>query len=233
MLFTFGILFTGIRVDQKKLIYLHKILNRDPSHWTRKSLDALGILNIGWYKNIHQTLTKYNLPEEFSQIQIKTANEWRNMVKKEIKNTNRTRLIKECHKQSGNESIKKAKTAHIIDKIKEPTYTRQPQKELKSLSKQETKTLIIARFGMLECGKNYKGTMSELCSLCSCIDDEEHRMNICPKYDQLNFMNNPDGILFSTIYSDNIDDIKSVIEKIETIWDVNKGHGSFRKLLFD
>ena len=134
-----------------------------------------------------------------------------------IENTNKTRLINECHKQSGNERIIKTKKAHIVDIEKDQTYTRQPQKELMSLSKQETKTLITARFGMLECGKNYKGTLSELCRLCCCLDDEEHRMNICPKYDQTNFHNNPDGISFSTIYSDNIDDIRLIIEKIETI----------------
>ena len=48
--------------------------------------------------------------------------------------------------------------------------------------------------------------MSELGSLCCCSDDEKHRMNICPKYDQMNFRNNPDEISFSTIDSDNIDD---------------------------
>ena len=77
VLFTFGILYTSIRVDQKKLIYLYKFLSRDPSHWTRKSFESLGKLNIGWYKSIHQTLAKHNLPEEFSQIQTKTPIEWR------------------------------------------------------------------------------------------------------------------------------------------------------------
>ena len=206
ILFTFGILYTSTRVDQKKLIYLHKILTRDPSHWTRKSLETLKISNIGWYKGICQTLTKYKLPEQFSQIQNKTPNEWRNIVKSAIENENKSRLINECHKQSDSETTRKTKTAHIVDKITDPSYSRQPQKELKNLTKQETKILIIARFGMLECGKNYKGTLSELCSLCCCLDDEEHRLNNCPKYDQTNFCNHPDKLSFDGIYSNDIDD---------------------------
>ena len=230
ILFTFGILYTTTRVDQKKLIYLHKILNRDLSHWTRKSLETLEKMNIGWYKGICQTLTKYKLPEQFPHIQNKTPIEWRNMVKTAIENENKTRLINECHKQSDNQRTKKTKTAHIVEKITHPSYTRQPQKELKSLSKKETKILMTARFGMLECGKNYKGTLSELCSLCCCIDDEEHRMNNCPKYYQTNFCNRPDKLGFNNIYSDNIDDIRIIMKRIETVWDINSGHGSIRKI---
>ena len=43
-----------------------------------------------------------------------------------------------------------------------------------SLTKRETKMLIIARFGMLECGKNFKGTMNEICLNCNTRDTEEH-----------------------------------------------------------
>ena len=35
-----------------------------------------------------------------------------------------------------------------------PIMYKKPQTELSKLSKQETKTILIARFGMLECGKN-------------------------------------------------------------------------------
>ena len=39
-----------------------------------------------------------------------------------------------------------------------PEYKREPSKVVMSLTKHETKALIIARFGMLECGRNYKGS---------------------------------------------------------------------------
>ena len=57
ILFTFGILDTNIRVDQKQLIYLHKILNRASSHWTKQTLETLEEMNLGWYKAIKETLS--------------------------------------------------------------------------------------------------------------------------------------------------------------------------------
>ena len=225
--FMLGIPYTNSRIDQKRLIYLHKILNRDPSHWTRRSLETLESLNIGWYKGIQQTLTKYNLPSDFPEIKDKALNEWKNIVKKSIEDQNKTRLINECHKFTDGIRTRKTKTAHIIDKIENPSYTRQPQEEFKHLSKQETKTLMIARFGMLECGKNFKGTMSKMCSVCcNIVDDEEHRLNICPKYNQHNYCENSDLVKFETIYSDNIDDIRLIISRIASVWNVKTGHGS-------
>ena len=111
-----------------------------------------------------------------------------------------------------------------------PTYLRQPQSELKHLSKQETKTLMIARFGMLECGSNYKGTMSIMCSNCCCIDDEEHRLNNCPKYDYVNYINSNNAVRFDTIFSDKIADLKLIIPRIAKVWNVKPGHGSISKL---
>ena len=78
---------------------------------------------------------------------------------------------------------------------------------------------------MLECGKNYKGTVNEVCSVCDCIDDEEHRLNICPKYDN-NYRDHHEKLNFNTVFSDNIDDIRSIIPRIESLWNVKTGHGS-------
>ena len=76
---------------------------------------------------------------------------------------------------------------------------------------------MTARFGVLECGKNYKGRLSELCNLCCCLDDEEHHKNNCPKYDQSNFCDHPDRLSFDNIYSDNIDDIRITMKRIEAV----------------
>ena len=94
------------------------------------------------------------------------------------------------------------------------------------LSKQDTKTLMIARYGMLECGKNFKGTMSEMCNTCNCPDDEEHRLNICQLYCLTNHHDNPTIVKFDEIFSDDINIIKLIISRIETVWNVTKGHGS-------
>ena len=84
---------------------------------------------------------------------------------------------------------------------------------------------MTARYGMLECGKNFKGTLSESCSVCCCIDDEEHRLNVCPKYD-FNYRDHSVQIKFATIFSSNIDDLKLIIPRIATVWNVKTSHGS-------
>lgn len=57
-----------------------------------------------------------------------------------------------------------------------------PAKELMNCNKEETKTIIISRYGMLECGKNFKGTKNLECNESSAVDDESHRLNSCIKY---------------------------------------------------
>ena len=59
ILYTFGILLTKIRIDQKQLMYLNRILKREPEQWTLKTLSILEELNIGWYKNINSVLTEF------------------------------------------------------------------------------------------------------------------------------------------------------------------------------
>ena len=68
IIYTLGTLYTNIRIDQRRLNYIHKILSREATHWTRRTLESLKELNIGWFKGIQQTLTEYNFPQEFHQI---------------------------------------------------------------------------------------------------------------------------------------------------------------------
>ena len=78
------------------------------------------------------------------------------------------------------------KTANIIPKIIGDTDTRKPQDEVIQCSKYETKTIIIARFCMLECGENFKGKLSESCSMCNMVDDGDHRLNYCIRQRDVN-----------------------------------------------
>ena len=122
----------------------------------------------------------------------------------------------------------KYKTAHIISHLNDPNYMCKPQDILSQLSKQDTKSLLISRFHMLECGRNYKGTMDENCSHCTSIDDENHRLNHCPKYGQTNCHDSPNGVPFCDIYSDNVDKVRPVIASIGQVWDTKNGHGSIK-----
>ena len=228
IVYTLGALFTNIRVDKKQLIYLHRLLNKNSSHWALKTLYALKDLNLGWYKRIVETLKRYQRSEDFDQIKVTPFGMWKSIVTEVTEQKNKEKLIEECHRIENNIKIRKTKTAFIVDELLHPTYQRKPKPEIMHLTKQETKTLITARYSMLECGKNYKGTMQELCNQCNNIDDEEHRLNYCSRFNDSNFYydNQNEKIEFNTIFSNDLNALRIIIDRISRVWNVKTGHGT-------
>ena len=88
----------------------------------------------------------------------------------------------------------------MLPNLEGNNYKIGPIREILSLTKHECKILMIARFGMLECGKNFRGTITENCVTCNESDDEEHRLNKCTKYSNINHINDTEVILFDTIF---------------------------------
>ncbi len=79
---------------------------------------------------------------------------------------------------------------------------------------------------MLECGKNYKGTMNELCDRCNILDDENHRLNYCEKYIDINFLDADKKVDFNLVYSRNIDELRIILPKINKVWNTKNAHGT-------
>ena len=94
------------------------------------------------------------------------------------------------------------------------------------MTKPETRTLITARYGMLECGKNFGGTMGGECSICNAHDDEDHRLNYCKKWRSINFYEESEKVQFDAIYSNDIDTLRNVIPKIQKVWNTKNAHGT-------
>ena len=88
---------------------------------------------------------------------------------------------------------------------------------------------MIARFGMLECGRNFKGSNSITCNECSTVDDEEHRLNYCKKFRTMNYYDYEQKIPFKNIYSNDITVLRDIIPKIENVWNTNCAHGTMKK----
>ena len=103
-------------------------------------------------------MEKYRLPTSFDNIKTHSPTSWKNIVSLVIEEENLKRLQSECYKTEDGIKVPKTKTHTIIDKISNEEYKRSPEHELLHMTKHETKTVIIARYGMLECGKNYKWT---------------------------------------------------------------------------
>ena len=148
-------------------------------------------------------------------------------MKAKIEQRNTERLKDECHKTVDGVSIPKTKTASIIGQITDPKYERGMDKIAAQLSRQECKTLIIAKYGMLDCGQNFKGSKSETCSTCGTIDNEDHIINHCPKY--VASRESIDQIDFADVYSDKIEVIKRIIPVIEQFWNTSNANGSLKR----
>ena len=229
IIFTLGVLYTSHRVDQKRFIRLHLILNRDENHWTKKILKLLDAHDIGWCKSVRISLQEYDLPTDFLTIKEFTKTKWIKLVKTKVELKNTQRLLEDCHKKEGDELIPKRKTSCIIPHLQDSAYVRKPSHAIVRFTKQETKTLMIARYGMLECGTNSKGSIRELCTTCNTIDDENHRLNFCPKFRTMNLLDSEESIDFPSIHSNDHDVLQRILPIIERVWNTKNAHGTMNK----
>ena len=152
--------------------------------------------------------------------------DWTRQVKNAIENENTRRLIEDCHKTENGVMKRKTKTAHLVDAIKNPIYQRKRADELIECNKWETKTILVARFGMLECGRNFKGSNNLNCNECRVIDDEDHRLNSCPKYREINNLSHDTKIDFQLVYSRDVNIVKSIAHEISKVWNTHNANGS-------
>ena len=76
IVFTTGSLYASICVQIKQLIYLHKVLQKQNRHWTKLSLFTLREHNIGWAKQIDETMVQWGLDSNWDIIKEKSKNQW-------------------------------------------------------------------------------------------------------------------------------------------------------------
>ena len=149
------------------------------------------------------------------------------MIEKiEVNNTKR--LLDDCHKVVDGVMAPKTKTAHIVKEINKDSYSRKPRADILQCTKLEAKTLMMARFGMLECGQNYKGSASETCSTCHEKDSENHRLNYCQKYQSINNYDSEKKFCFDQVYSSDPSEFRQAIEAISKVWNTKSAHGTMR-----
>ena len=233
ILFTFGTIFTHLRVEQRRLMYLHRMLKRQESHWTNKILLRLETLDIGWSKSIKNTLRELDLPTDFSSIKSQTRRAWKNLVTEKIEMRNTGLLIKECFKKENGQNRAKTKTAHIIEHLRDDGYRRNANAEIMRCNRQDAKTIIIARFRMLECGANFKGSLKFTCQTCNLLDDENHRINTCRKYRSMNMYDSVIKANFDDVFSTDLTVVKQIIAVIQRIWNTQSAHGTMRSVTDD
>ena len=142
-----------------------------------------------------------------------------------IEKMNKKRLLQDLHKKENGMDVPKTNTKSIIPKITREGYIRSPEPLILRTKKYEAKTILIARYGMLDCGENFKGTMRPICATCITRDKENHRLNECPKWGGT-VENEVERISFDEIYSDDIDRMRAVITNITKTWNTKNANGS-------
>ena len=210
-------------------MYLHKILKRNDEHWTKKMLSHLRSQKIGWAENICQKLSDYGLEEDWTKIKNLSKCNWKNSVNAAVFNMNKKKLTQSCkEKKDGTEKVK-SKTKYVFDHINENLYTGKPLPEIVVSNRLLTKTLIIARSGMLECGKNFKATIPETCVKCLQLDDENHRMNECSSWQHINYINSNSKVDFQDVYSNDPQKLSVVIDRVRSVWEMSLGKGTMKR----
>ena len=228
---SFGVLYTTQQIDQKKFMFLHKILKRPENHWTKKMLVQLKTHNIGWAKSIQAKLSSYELEQDWEKIKEHNKSRWKHIVYTAVKEKNKQKLLESCVQRGPNEEKIKTKTTYIYHDINNETFSNEALPEITSSNKVDSKTIILARCGMLECGKNFKGTIPEICRECGEEDDESHRLNRCILWKHLKFSETAEEIDFGEIYDNDRKKLSPVIKSIQNVWEMHYGNGSMRKLV--
>ena len=143
---------------------------------------------------------------------------------------NKKRLAEECHVKERGCLRPKTKTKTIIEQLNEPSYIRKPINVLPGTSILEARAIMMGRYGMLDCGANYCMKYGgKDCKVCHVLDNEDHRLNYCSVYKDVNLYDQDTKIDFCGIYSDDLERSRMVISAILSVWDLGCGKNVIRK----
>ena len=221
-----GTLVVEIRIDQRQLTYLHKVLQRPEEHWTRHMLNTLNDIDIGWPSEINRKLKAYELEADWTKIAQKSTGEWKIEVKKAIEKANQRKLLSHCFKDR---DVQKTKSKYLVSILQSDEYVRSNQHPSMKLTRLKSKAIIMARSGMLDCATNYKNKYrTTICKDCNKTDDENHRINECIKYSYINNCDRTEKFDFSTVFIDTVEAIESAAQTISKIWDLANGKNLMR-----
>ncbi len=98
-----------------------------------------------------------------------------------------------------------------------------------TMKRLQTKALLMARSGMLECAKNYKNKYkSTICSKCKIEDDEVHRLNHCILHRDINNYDKHDKFDYNLVYSEQPEELSMAAKAILDVWDLANGRNTMR-----
>ena len=209
---------------KKQLLYLKHLLQKDNSYWPKDSLYTLRNNDTDWARNIVKTLELWDLEQNWDNIASKSTAAWSREVEQAAEKKNKSRLYDICYSKQRGTSRLKTKTRSIAEMVQLDTYKRLPLPILQRLTTIQTRAFIMGRYGMLDCKNNFSsGYGGKMCAECNSVDNEAHRINVCVKFRHVNRCDGADKIDFEKIYSDDQDDVITVVNTILVIWDLYHG----------
>ena len=224
-----GVFYASIRVQEKQLLYLQKVLKKEDTHWTRLTLDKLKRLDTGWATQINGILREWNLETDWQKIQERSHNAWKQEVRLAAEKANKSQLLNDCYKTQRGSRTEKSKTKHLIQLLETPTFARQPAEFMKENNKLIARAYIMGKFRMLHCAANFSdGHGGKMCQECNVIDDEDHRINSCAKWADINLYNALNKLDFECIHSSDISESIEVVKVILNMWDLENGKNCMR-----
>ena len=220
-----GMMITSILIDKRQMLYLKNILNKPSDNWTKQIFISLREDDIGWAKQIWQTLEVYGVSATLEEIKEMPSGKWRKLITAATEMKQKERLIEMCNGRGG----EKTKTKELLENLNTDTYARAPCMKILTKSKYQSRVLIMAKFHMLNCAKNFKtGYKGENCNLCEVLDDENHRINFCKKYANTNLFQSSLKIDFHSVFSNDPETIQRILLVVCEIWDVENGRNEMR-----
>ena len=216
---------TPIQIDRQQLNYLKTIIDRPTDDWTRQMLHVLEDLGTGWASQIEKKLEEYNLEKSWEKISQYPKAAWKNAVIAATEQKNREELIDMCCSVKG----EKTKTKFVLHALRDEKYKRETHNSILNRDSLKSRVQIMAMSGMLDCGKNYKfkygGTE---CNTCKVVDDKNHRINECLKFNGQNLYESKIKYDFHTIYSMEEESVLRTIEVIMSIWNLENGRNEMK-----
>ena len=224
-----GALYASIRVQTKQLIYLHRVLSKQNSHWTKMTLLITREHNIGWAKQMNENLQDWGLETDWDQIKEKPVTVWKREVMDAAEKKIRERLLKDCYTKSRGEEKEKTKTKSLIPIVENNEFTRRPQPFMTKNNKLIARAYIMGRYGMLQCAANFSsGYGGKNCRECGVVDDEEHRINHCSLWSDINLSKCDVKADFGHILSDDDQESMKIVDIIVNMWDLENGRNCMR-----
>ena len=224
-----GAMYASIRVQVKQLLYLHKVLQKEDDHWTKLTLKVLIDYDIGWAKQIRENLETWDLETNLETIRQKSTNDWKREVTDAAEKKNREQLLEECYNRSRTENKAKTKTKNLIPLLEDENYCRKPQPFMNRNNKLIARAYLMGRYGMLQCAANFSmGYGGKNCRQCGVIDDEQHRINNCEVWKDVNLFTSNEKINFKLLYSEDERESLPIVEKILEMWDLGNNRNCMK-----